>query len=164
MQYVSSADDNDGCIFCDQLVQNDDSSGRLLYRGREAFAILNAFPYNSGHMMVAPVRHIGGLGDLTRSERAQLMELTSSSVDILQEALTPDGFNVGINLGRVAGAGVPGHVHVHVVPRWGGDTNFMPVVGETKVLPEMLEDTATKLRPFFSKLAKRDVADVEKNA
>jgi ATP adenylyltransferase len=115
------------------------------------FVILNAFPYNTGHLMVAPVRHVGELHDLESSELSALMQLTSRSVDIVKEAMDPDGFNVGMNLGAVAGAGVPGHLHVHVVPRWGGDTNFMTVVGETKVLPEMIADTDARLRPLFAR-------------
>ena len=138
-----------GCIFCDHLAEGDDERAGILWRGRSCFALLNAFPYNTGHLMVAPLRHAGDLTGLTADERAELMELTSRSVAIVREVMNAEGFNVGANLGRVAGAGVPGHVHVHVVPRWGGDTNFMPVVGETKVLPEMLADTYAKLRPAF---------------
>jgi ATP adenylyltransferase len=150
MEYVSSAGESEGCIFCDQLA--DESSEHVLYRGEEIFVLLNAFPYNSGHLMVAPKRHVGELHDLSPSESARLMATTTTSVDLLREAMSPHGFNVGINLGSVAGAGIPGHLHVHVVPRWGGDTNFMPVVGGAKVLPEMLLDTAAKLRPLFAKL------------
>ena len=116
------------------------------------FVILNAFPYDTGHLMVAPLRHVGDVSDLDTEERHELMDVTSASLDVLREGLAPDGFNVGMNLGRVAGAGVPGHLHVHVVPRWGGDTNFMPVVAETKVLPEMIEQTDAKLRPLFARL------------
>jgi ATP adenylyltransferase len=152
MEYVSAAGDNEGCIFCDQLAAGDDNAAHILYRGGKAFVMLNAFPYNTGHLMVAPLRHVAQLHDLGSAELAGLMELTSRSVDIVTEAMTPEGFNVGMNLGAVAGAGVPGHLHVHVVPRWGGDTNFMAVVGETKVLPEMIADTDAKLRPRFAAL------------
>jgi ATP adenylyltransferase len=152
MEYVSAAGDSDGCIFCDQLTGGDDHAAHILYRGETAFVMLNAFPYNTGHLMVAPLRHVAELHDLNSVELAGLMELTSRSVDIVKEAMTPDGFNVGMNLGAVAGAGVPGHLHIHVVPRWGGDTNFMAVVGETKVLPEMIDDTDAKLRPRFAAL------------
>jgi ATP adenylyltransferase len=152
MQYVSSADEADGCIFCDHLAEDDDRAAHILYRGDRAFVILNAFPYNSGHLMVAPNRHVADLAGLDAGERSELMEITSQSVDVLRAALDPHGYNIGINLGRVAGAGIPGHVHVHVVPRWGGDTNFMPVVGDTKVLPEMIEETDAKLRPHFDRL------------
>jgi ATP adenylyltransferase len=163
MQYVSSADADDGCIFCDHLAKDDHEATHVLFRGREVFVVLNAFPYNSGHVMIAPTRHIGELHDLTVSERGRLMEVTASAVDALREAMSAHGFNVGMNLGRVAGAGIPGHLHIHVVPRWGGDTNFMPVVGDTKVLPEMLDDTAAKLRPFFSSLPTSGVGGEEKN-
>ena len=146
---TTAGSDDGGCIFCDHLAEGDDESARILYRGERTFVILNAFPYNTGHLMVAPLRHLGDICDLDEDERAELMKVTSQSVSIIREAMGAHGFNVGINLGIVAGAGIPGHVHMHVVPRWGGDTNFMPVVGDTKVLPEMIEQTDAKLRPAF---------------
>jgi len=149
MEYVSKADEADGCIFCAALDGKDDELTHVLHREPEAFVILNAFPYNTGHLMVAPARHVGELHELARAERTALMELVAVSTEVIRDAMNPDGFNVGMNLGRVAGAGVPGHLHVHVVPRWGGDTNFMPVTAHTKVLPEMLAETAAKLRPGF---------------
>ncbi len=149
-EYVAGAGDDEGCFLCESLSREDPAERGILYRDERVFVILNAFPYNSGHVMVAPLRHVGELADLSAAERAALMEVTSRSVEVIREGLSPHGFNVGMNLGRVAGAGVPGHLHVHVVPRWGGDTNFMPVLGDTKVLPEMLADTAAKLRPLFS--------------
>ena len=153
MQYVTgSDDDDDGCIFCKALSDDDDVAAGILYRGTNVFVILNAFPYNTGHLMVAPLRHTGELSGLRDDERSDLMATTSDSVEIVKRAMSPHGFNIGINLGQVAGAGVPDHVHVHVVPRWGGDTNFMAVVGETKVLPEMISDTDARLRPLFQKL------------
>ena len=150
MQYVGTAGSGDGCIFCDHLAAPDD----VLYRGDTAFVLLNAFPYNTGHLMIAPQRHVGEIGDLTPDERHELMDLAADSVRIVRDAMSAQGFNVGMNLGNVAGAGIPGHLHVHVVPRWGGDTNFMTTVGETKVLPEMLADTAAKLKPMFDALRK----------
>jgi ATP adenylyltransferase len=152
MEYVSGASDSDECIFCGRLAEDDDGTTGILYRGPKAFVILNAFPYNPGHLMVAPNRHVGDITELEPDERAEVMEVTSESVAIVRDALGPDGFNIGVNLGRVAGAGIPGHCHVHVVPRWAGDTNFMPVVGQTKVLSEMLADTDLKLRPAFTRL------------
>jgi ATP adenylyltransferase len=152
MQYINTATDGDDCIFCKFLAADDDEESHILYRGATAFVILNAFPYNTGHLMIAPRRHAGDLHELGAEERGELMELTSSAVEIVREALAAHGFNVGMNLGRVAGAGIPGHLHVHVVPRWGGDTNFMPVVGDTKVLPEMIAETDAKLRPLFARL------------
>ena len=147
MQYVSASGSGDGCVFCDHLAAGDD----VLFRGDTAFVLLNAFPYNTGHLMIAPQRHAGELGDLTEQERHELMDLSAESVRIVREAMSAEGFNVGMNLGSAAGAGIPGHLHVHVVPRWGGDTNFMTTVGDTKVLPEMLADTAAKLRPGFER-------------
>ena len=148
MQYVGSAGSDDGCIFCDHLAKGDE----VLYRGATAFVLLNAFPYNTGHLMIAPQRHVGEIGELSRDERHELMDLAAESVRIVRDAMSAHGFNVGMNLGDVAGAGIPGHLHLHVVPRWGGDTNFMTTVGETKVLPEMLADTAAKLKPLFGRL------------
>ncbi|HEX2057469.1 MAG TPA: HIT domain-containing protein [Actinomycetota bacterium] len=148
MQYVSASGGDDGCIFCDHLAAGEE----VLFRGPTTFVLLNAFPYNTGHLMVAPHRHVGELGDLSEQERHELMDVSAEAVRIVREAMAAHGFNVGMNLGNVAGAGIPGHLHVHVVPRWGGDTNFMTTVGETKVLPELLADTAAKLRPGFARL------------
>lgn len=150
MAYVTTTGgDDDGCVFCDHLAANDDAGARILYRGDTAFAILNAYPYNTGHLLIAPNRHVGDLAELDEPERRELMELTTRATTVIKDAMGAHGFNVGMNLGQVAGAGIPGHLHVHVVPRWDGDTNFMPVVGDTKVLPEMLADTYAKLRPGF---------------
>jgi ATP adenylyltransferase len=154
MQYVSSATGEDeACIFCVARGAGDEIDSHVLYRGPDAFVLLNAYPYNTGHLMIAPNRHVGELDELTTEERSAVMELTSASSSIVKEGMAPHGFNVGMNLGRVAGAGIPGHLHVHIVPRWGGDTNFMPVVGHTRVLPEMLADTDAKLRPLFARLS-----------
>jgi ATP adenylyltransferase len=154
-EYVTSAGESEGCIFCDHLEQSDDQAARILYRGGKTFVILNAYPYNTGHLMVAPFRHVGDICDLENDERNEMMSLTSRSIAIIRDAMKAHGFNVGMNIGTVAGAGIPGHIHMHVVPRWGGDTNFMPVVGRTKVLPEMIEQTDKKLRPLFSSLTRR---------
>lgn len=156
MQYVTTATgDDQACIFCAALGSDDDLEAHVLHRGDEAFVLLNAYPYNTGHLMIAPNRHVGELDELSPREREGLMELTSASTSFVREGMWPDGFNIGMNLGRVAGAGIPGHLHLHVVPRWGGDTNFMPVVGHTRVLPEMLADTDAKLRPLFATLDER---------
>jgi ATP adenylyltransferase len=151
MDYVESATSSepDQCLFCRAWQSEEDESNHVLARTGRAFAILNAFPYNPGHLMVAPVRHVGELEELTAEELADASALLQRSIRALKEASNPDGFNVGMNLGRVAGAGVPGHLHWHVVPRWNGDTNFMPVLGETKVLPEALAQTYSHLKPFF---------------
>ncbi len=141
-----------GCIFCAHLEAGDDEAAHILWRGEHTFALLNAFPYNTGHLMIAPVRHVGDLSDLTPQERTELLETASAATSIIREAMGAEGFNVGMNLGAAGGAGIPGHLHLHVVPRWGGDTNFMPVVGDTKVLPELLTQTDAKLRPHFARL------------
>jgi ATP adenylyltransferase len=152
MEYIESArdDDKSGCIFCDKPKLGDDEKALILTRGEKAFVILNAFPYNPGHLMVAPFRHVGDFQELTGDELAEASELLQRSLGALKEVSHPDGFNVGLNLGRVAGAGVADHVHWHVVPRWDGDTNFMPVIGETKVLPELLSGTYAKMKRLFS--------------
>ncbi len=150
MEYMSVAGKNDGCIFCDHLAEGDDEAANILYRGETCFVILNAFPYNTGHLMVAPLRHAADVSDLSAEERSGLFDLTCRSIEVIRDAMKPEGFNTGMNLGTAGGAGVPGHLHMHVVPRWGGDTNFMSVIGNTKVLPEMLDDTAAKLRPGFA--------------
>jgi ATP adenylyltransferase len=150
-EYVTTAGGDEGCFFCEHL--DDSGTGSdVLYRTAGVFVLLNAFPYNSGHLLVAPERHVGESRELTEQERHALVDVAFAALGVLQDAIEPHGYNIGMNLGRVAGAGVPGHLHVHVVPRWGGDTNFMPVVGDTKVLPEMLEQTRAKLRPGFARL------------
>jgi ATP adenylyltransferase len=150
MEYIEADHDTlSDCIFCDKPAAGDDESTYILARGDRAFVILNAYPYNPGHLMVAPLRHVGELEDLEPAELADASEMLQRSIRALKRAEQPDGFNVGMNLGRVAGAGIPGHLHWHVVPRWNGDTNFMPVVAETRVLPELLADTFAKVKPFF---------------
>jgi len=149
---VTTAGSGDGCIFCDHLASDDDHTAHILYRGETVFALLNAFPYNTGHIMVAPVRHAAGLSDLSADERAELFDVATRATGVIQDAMSPEGFNIGLNIGAAAGAGVPGHLHVHVVPRWAGDTNFMTTIGDSKVLPELLDQTDAKLRPGFSRL------------
>jgi ATP adenylyltransferase len=152
MAYIESASNEPtagGCLFCDTLA-GDDEEGLILVRTDRAFAMLNAFPYNPGHLMVAPVRHVAGLEEMDPEELAETQDLIQRGIRALRAVSGPHGFNVGMNLGRVAGAGVPGHVHWHVVPRWDGDTNFMATVGETRVLPESLPDTWARLRPHFA--------------
>ncbi len=149
---MGRAGNDDGCVFCDHLAEGDDESANILWRGERVFVILNAFPYNTGHLMVAPLRHVGEVEDLHDDERRELFDVTCRSIGIVRDAMGAHGFNTGMNVGTAGGAGIPGHLHMHVVPRWGGDTNFMSVVAETKVLPEMLADTAAKLRPGFATL------------
>ena len=128
----------------------------LLVRGRLSYVVLNLYPYNNGHLMIVPNRHVGTLAATTADERAELMRLTRHAEIALTEAYAPQGINVGMNLGRPAGAGIVDHLHVHLVPRWTGDTNFMSVVGNVRVLPEELGETAKRLRPIFERLSKED--------
>jgi ATP adenylyltransferase len=138
-----------GCIFCVKPAEGQDAKQWILHRGERAFVILNAFPYNGGHLMVAPFRHTADLESLSPEEQIEIFSLTRLSVSLLRAAYQPDGFNIGMNLGKVAGAGVADHLHMHVVPRWTGDTNFMPIVAETKVLPESLDQTYDRIEPFL---------------
>ena len=145
MSYVGAADRTDGCLFCDALASSDDRKVLVLLRRPLAFLILNAFPYASGHLMAALTRHVGILGEATAAELGEATGLVQRSIRALDRTYRPDGYNIGINQGRVAGAGVEGHLHIHVVPRWNGDTNFMPVLGQVRVLPESLEATYDRL-------------------
>jgi ATP adenylyltransferase len=144
MEYIKSADDESGCVFC-LAAAGDDAERLVVGRGPHAIALLNKFPYASGHFMVAPVRHVGEYGELNDDEVLELHRLASAGMGALAEVYAPQGYNLGWNLGRIAGAGVVDHVHLHVVPRWAGDTNFMPVLADVKVLPEALEETRGKL-------------------
>ena len=147
MEYIQAAkEDSEGCVFCDIP---DEEQDRVLARGKLGYVVLNKFPYNPGHVLVVPFRHGGELDDLSAEENLELQSLLQRSVRAIQEEADPHGFNIGMNLGRMAGAGIPEHLHWHVVPRWSGDTNFMSTVGETRVLPEMLAETARKLAPRF---------------
>jgi ATP adenylyltransferase len=145
MKYVSTAGAASDCVFCAARAGGDDAQTFVLVRGELAFLILNAFPYASGHLMAAINRHGCSLDEATSAELTETMVLTQQAIRALRTAYHPHGFNVGVNQGRVAGAGVPDHLHVHIVPRWDGDTSFMAVVGETKVLPETLETTYGRL-------------------
>jgi ATP adenylyltransferase len=151
MEYIESARDTepDGCVFCTLLERGDPEGDRVLARDELAWATLAKYPYNPGHLLILPVRHTGDPEDLSDAEQAAIDRMLVRSLRALREASEPHGFNVGLNLGRVAGAGIPEHLHWHVVPRWSGDTNFMPVVGRTRVLPELLQETFLKLRPRF---------------
>jgi ATP adenylyltransferase len=150
IEYIEAPHPHDEeCVFCEKLALGDDEKALVLARSELAFAILNAYPYNPGHVMVAPQRHVGELEDLSAKELAETSSLLQQSVRALKDTSGPDGFNLGLNLGRVAGAGVLGHVHWHVVPRWNGDTNFMAVLGDVRVLPEALAATYEKLKPRY---------------
>jgi ATP adenylyltransferase len=150
MAYISSAEKSQECIFCEFPKKNEDEAFLILHRGKTCFVILNAFPYNPGHLMVVPYRHIADYENLSDMELLEMHRLAGACIAALKENMAPHGFNMGINLGRIAGAGVDGHVHLHVVPRWSGDTNFTTVIGETRVLPEALSVTWTKLKKALS--------------
>ena len=144
LEYIQSADEQPGCVFC-RAAAAEDEEALMLHRGQAAFALLNKFPYSSGHLMVAPYRHVGDFGDLSDEEVLEVHRLASAGIGALAESTAPHGYNLGWNLGRIAGAGVVDHVHLHVVPRWAGDTNFMPVLADVKVMPEHLSETRRRL-------------------
>ncbi|MBO8137236.1 MAG: HIT domain-containing protein [Desulfotomaculum sp.] len=134
------------CIFCEKLNSTADEENYVLLRGEKTFVILNLYPYNNGHLLVAPKRHVGDITELDNEESLELFQMTQKMVAVLRKAFNPDGFNAGVNLGKIAGAGIPGHFHIHIVPRWGGDTNFMPVIGDVRVISEGLDLTYKKLK------------------
>jgi len=149
---VTRSEEPTDCVFC--VAQSiDDGRQLIVHEGELAYVILNKFPYNAGHLMVVPQRHAATLALLTRDELNEMASLTQLSERVLTEVFTPQGINVGMNLGRPAGAGIVDHLHIHLVPRWNGDTNFMTVVGDVRVLPEELPRTADRLRPIFRKLS-----------
>lgn len=151
MAYIGQGE-VDGCIFCDKPAL-DDRDAMIIYRSELSFIMLNAYPYNNGHLLVSPFKHTADLSSLSHEERLDLMNLVDIGINGLKQTCCPDGFNVGINLGRVAGAGVADHLHFHIVPRWNGDTNFMPVLSDIKVLPEALESVWSKLKDALSEEA-----------
>ena len=144
----------DECIFCARPEAGDDRANLVLHRGERCFAMLNAYPYSNGHLMVAPYEHVPSIEDLDAATAGEVMALAQESIGALREAYGPDGFNLGINQGKIAGAGVEDHVHLHVVPRWGGDTNFMPVIASTRVLPQRLEESYDSLKGLFGARAR----------
>jgi ATP adenylyltransferase len=133
------------CLFCRIVKEKQDKKNHLLLRGETCFILLNTFPYNNGHLMIVPYRHSANLEDFNKEELNELMELTTKSMAWLKKALRPEGFNVGMNIGKIAGAGIEDHLHIHIVPRWNGDANFMPAIGRVKVISESLKDTYNKL-------------------
>jgi ATP adenylyltransferase len=151
LAYVKDAskDNEDECIFCTKPAEEDDERNLIVHRGERCFVILNLFPYTNGHLMVAPYEHTGKLQDLDPETVAEMMALAQRSMRRLEQVYEPHGYNVGVNQGRIAGAGFEGHIHLHVVPRWGGDTNFMPVIGDTRVMPQSLEDSFKALKEAF---------------
>lgn len=148
-QYVSKSPESVGCIFCQKAAEQHDEANWILYRGLHCYVILNLYPYSTGHLMVAPYAHVAALAGVSADGLAEMMELARRSEHALEQVYHPDGLNLGMNLGKAAGAGVAGHVHLHVLPRWFADSNFVTVVGETRVIPEDLSLTYQKLKPFF---------------
>ncbi len=146
IEYIKKADKT-GCIFCEALKNPDEKY--VVKISKKAFVILNAYPYNSGHVMIAPIAHKAEFKDLTQEEILDIFELITQSIEVLREKINPHGFNIGVNIGRCAGAGIRDHLHIHIVPRWEGDTNFMPVLGDTKVIPQALKETQKILKEGF---------------
>lgn len=146
LEYIGEAGVQEGCVFCVEASGELGDDSLAVFRGERAFVLLNKFPYSSGHLMIASLRHVGELGELAPLEAAEIHELTTRSIDALRTVYAPDAFNVGWNLGQVAGGSISGHLHEHVVPRWAGDTNFMPVLADIKVVPEHLLETRERLR------------------
>jgi ATP adenylyltransferase len=151
LEYILS-DKQAGCVFCDMLETADDRSQLILHRAERAFLVLNKYPYNNGHLMSVPYRHVDTLEALTEVETADMMWLVGVAIRALRRALKPDGFNVGVNIGKVAGAGVKDHVHCHIVPRWSGDTNFVAVLGETRLIPQELGDSYDQMKATLDEL------------
>jgi ATP adenylyltransferase len=147
MAYIRS-EKPDGCIFCKSSMRSEDL---VLYEGKAAFVMMNRYPYTNGHLMIIPFRHISQMEDLLPEEKREIFDLQTVCVRVLKEAVKPDGFNIGMNLGKAAGAGVDDHIHVHIVPRWSGDTNFMSVVADIRVIPEDIKKTYELLQPYFKK-------------
>jgi len=149
IEYIQSSKE-DTCIFCEALSEKDDLT---LYKGKTTLVVMNKFPYINGHLLAAPVKHHSALNQLSRSEKGDLLETVDQSISILKSAMNPDGFNVGLNLGKVAGAGVEAHLHFHIVPRWFGDTNAFTVFADVRVIPEHLKSTCNNLKSYFDKLS-----------
>jgi ATP adenylyltransferase len=148
ISYILNGKEN-GCIFCNRQHEAGDNNNLVLKRGEHAIIMLNKYPYNNGHLLVAPTRHVGFLEDLQPEEMSELMVAIQRAVVLLKQVYSPQGFNIGANLGKVAGAGVADHLHFHIVPRWEGDTNYMPILADTRVIPEQLQDTYQRLAQVF---------------
>lgn len=150
MEYIETCESqDDGCIFCDKPAENKDQANLILHRGSQSFVIMNRFPYNNGHLMVVPYRHTSDLASLTPGEKEEVFDLLITCQNVLKSVMRPHGYNIGMNLGQIAGAGIADHLHFHILPRWSGDTNFMPVLGHAKVVSEGLERTWMKLHQAF---------------
>lgn len=153
MKYIQENNDEQGCVFCLAAAAEDGLDNLVFHRGEGVFMILNRYPYTSGHVMCVPYVHVDRLQDLQRASRLELMDMVCKAVEVLQLVYHPEGFNIGLNLGKVAGAGIADHLHMHIVPRWGGDTNFMSTVGQTRVLPESLSETYRRVKEAWDAFA-----------
>ena len=152
MEYITASNEKGECIFCSGDDRDHDEERLILHVGERSIVLMNRFPYINGHLLVAPVRHVSALNALANEEKLDLITMVERSIGILAEVMNPGGFNVGLNLGHIAGAGVEEHIHFHVVPRWSGDTNYMTVIGDVRVIPEHIQATYLKLLPFFRNL------------
>jgi len=148
MKYIVSKK-GEGCIFCGKIAENDDQTSYVLHRGEKCYVMLNLYPYNNGHLMVSPYQHVPSLEQLEEDTLTEMMRMVNKSLKALRRAMRPDGFNIGVNIGKAAGAGIEQHVHIHIVPRWNADTNFMPVLSQTRVIPELLDETYRKLKAVW---------------
>ena len=154
MEYILSEKPKE-CIFCLGKDEREDKKRLVLHRSSRSFVIMNRYPYNNGHIMIAPLKHLPDIEDIDKETAQDMFQLLQKSIEIIRSCMNPDGFNIGINIGKVGGAGIEEHLHIHVVPRWNGDTNFMPVIGDIRVMPEYLEDSYNKLYPYFKALKDR---------
>ena len=153
MKYILNIDNSslkDGCIFCNKPKENNDKENLILKRNNTCFIIMNLFPYNNGHLLIIPYKHTNSLTNLNNEEKLELIQTVTDTTEKLKKTLNPDGFNIGLNIGRTSGAGIDEHIHFHIVPRWNGDTNFMPVINDTKVISESLEDSYRRLYEAFN--------------
>ena len=157
LKYVRRLIKPEGCVFCDAYKNARSPDSLVLFRTRNMMVILNKYPYNNGHLLIVPKRHIADFEKLTDKELITMQKLTKECIKIIKKAYNPHGINMGMNLGRIAGAGIPDHIHHHIIPRWGGDTNFFPLIGETKLVVETVEHSYTRLKPYFVKLEKKGV-------
>ncbi|MCD6129387.1 MAG: HIT domain-containing protein [Deltaproteobacteria bacterium] len=149
IKYVLSIKDEKGCFLCSKLKENDDEKNHVIARGKYCFVVINIYPYNPGHLMVVPNRHTADITSLSSEEVAELYGFVRKAISVIDKSMQPDGYNIGMNLGKIAGAGVKDHMHIHIVPRWSSDTNFMPIISDTKVIAESNDEVYRQLKKFF---------------
>jgi ATP adenylyltransferase len=162
IDYVVGNEKEQGCIFCTKPSSNEDDENLIVHRAEGAFTIMNKYPYNNGHLLIAPYRHVSDICQLDPQENSRLIQELCRAIQVLRAVMRPDGFNIGINLGTAAGAGIEEHVHYHIVPRWNGDTNMMPVLADVKIIPEHLRSTCFRLREAFGQLYPEGLGEEEK--